>query len=429
MMFSSGSSSARRRRLRRGAPVLAAIALAAAACGSNGGAKGTAGSTGSQAPIVIGVSVSLTGDFSQVGPAAKQGYETWAAYQNAHGGILGRQIKLDFLSDGSSPVQVTVNYHKLITTDHVDFVLGPFSSLLTGPAATVANRDGYAMIEGSGDATALFQAGLPNLFGVSAPAEAQLNTLAAWIPTAYSPQSVAYATLDDPLAAPAITAVKTALEAKGFTTAVFKTYPAETTDFSPITSAIVASGAKIVILGCGAPDGETFIQQMIQAKFDPQLLVEGSGPDTGDSFVKAIGAANDEGIMVPNTWYPGASFPENQAMVDEYMKLYGSTVQGNSQNINAAVAEAFASGQVLAEAVNHVGTVSNSDLEKYLKSGATFSTVQGPVKFGDDGENVAAAPYVFQWQHQALVPVLPLGRAGVQPVETTKPAWGQSPAG
>jgi branched-chain amino acid transport system substrate-binding protein len=428
-MSSSKTAPGRRRGRWRSVPVLAGtclIVLAAAACGS---ASSADSSGGPKAPVVIGVSVPLSGDFSQDGPLSEQGYETWAAYQNAHGGILGRPVKLDFLSDGSSPVQVVTNYQKLITSDHVDFVLGPFSSFLTGPAATIANRYGYALIEGSGDATALFHAGLANLFGVSAPAEAQLSTLVRWIPTAYPPQAVAYATADDPIVGPETAGARAYLQGHGFRTAVYKIYPAETTDYSPITSAIVASGAKIVILGSGAPDGETFIQQMIQDKFNPQLLAEAAGPDQGASFVKAIGASNDEGIMVPNTWYPGASYPGNQQMTRQYLRLFGGSVQDNPQNISADVAEAFAAGQVLAQAVNHVGTLSNSKLEAYLRSGATFSTVQGPVKFEPDGENGAAKPFIFQWQHQTLVPVLPQGVTGLQPVEKAKPAWGHSPVG
>ncbi|HEX6520361.1 MAG TPA: amino acid ABC transporter substrate-binding protein [Streptosporangiaceae bacterium] len=416
------------RRYWRSIPLLAVMSLStlvAAACGAASGA-GSAG--GARSPVVIGVSVPLSGDFSQDGPATEQGYKTWAAYQNAHGGLLGRPIQLDFLSDGSSPVQVVTNYQKLIASDHVNFVLGPFSTFLTGPAAVIANRYGYAMIEGSGDAPVLFQQGLHNLFGVSAPAETQLNTLAKWIPTAFPPQSVAYATGDDPLVKPEVDGARAYLQSHGFRTAVYKVYPAETTDYSPITSAIVSSGAKIVVLGSGAPDGETFIQQMIQDKFNPLLLVEAAGPDAGASFVKAIGAANDEGIMVPNTWYPGAPYPGNQQMISEYMKLFGAAVQNNPQNVSADTAEAFAAGQVLAEAVNHTGSLSNSKLEAYLHSGATFSTVQGTVQFQADGENGAARPFIFQWQHQKLVPVLPQGLPGIQPIEKSKPAWGQSPA-
>ena len=116
-------------------------------------ASGSGTSTG---PITIGISVSLSGDFSGDGLATKQGYETWAAFQNAHGGILGRKIKLDFLSDGSSPTQVITNYQKLITVDHVNFVMGPYSTLLTKPASVIANRYGYVMIEGIGGGPSVF---------------------------------------------------------------------------------------------------------------------------------------------------------------------------------------------------------------------------------------------------------------------------------
>src|SRR5450756_1065533 len=104
---------------------VAAVALVIAGCSSSGSSPG-AGS--SAQPITVGISVSLSGDFSGDGLATKQGYETWAAYQNAHGGILGRQVKLTFLSDGSSPTQVITNYQKLITVDHVNFVMGPYST-------------------------------------------------------------------------------------------------------------------------------------------------------------------------------------------------------------------------------------------------------------------------------------------------------------
>src|SRR5579883_1316149 len=93
----------RRRTLGMWAAGAAALALAA---GCSSSSPSSSAASKSSAPITIGVSVSLSGDFSGDGLATKQGYETWAAFQNAHGGILGRQIRLDFLSDGSSPTQV-----------------------------------------------------------------------------------------------------------------------------------------------------------------------------------------------------------------------------------------------------------------------------------------------------------------------------------
>jgi branched-chain amino acid transport system substrate-binding protein len=398
----------------------ALLALAAAGCGSSSGSSGGSG------PITIGVSVSLSGDFSGDGLATKQGYETWAAYQNAHGGILGRKIKLDILSDGSSPTQVVTNYQKLITVDHVDFVLGPYSTLLTKPSSVIANRYGKVMLEGIGGGPSVFQQGLKNVFDVSASAKYQLITFAKWLASAHKPEAVAYATMTDPFLQPMLDGARSYLTAHGFTSAVYKVYPVETTDFTPIASAIAASKAPVVVLGSMPPDGYAFIQDFIQDKYSPQILIEASGPDQGADFVKAVGATNTGGIMVPNTWYPGETFYQNSAMVAEYLKLFGSTsgVNNDPNNISADVAEAFSAGQVLQQAVDHVGSTSNSDLQKYLRSGASFNSVQGPVKFVADGENGAATPFVFQWQSGTLQDVLPLGVGKTVPIMASKPAWG-----
>ncbi len=425
------SGSRRRAGIRRGSTWLAgasALALLASACSSSSSGKSApAGGTSSgskssttSAPIKIGVSVSLSGDFSADGVATEQGYKTWAAYQNAHGGILGRQIQLTFLSDGSSPTQVVTNYQKLITSDKVDFVLGPYSTLLTRPASVIANRYSYVMLEGIGGGPSVFQAGLKNVFDVSASATFQMITFAKWLAATSKPQPVAYATMDDPFIKPTTDGARNYLTKRGFQSAVYKVYPLETTDYTSIASAIVASGAKIVVLGTMPPDGDAFIQSFIQKRYNPQMLIEASGPDQGATFVKAVGANNTEGIMVPNTWYPGSTFYQNADMVAQYLKMYG----GKAANISADVAEAFSAGQVLAQAVTHNKSLDNSKLQSYLHSNATFKSVQGPVHFAADGENAGATPYVFQWQKGQLVPVLPTGAGGTKPIEANRPNWG-----
>jgi branched-chain amino acid transport system substrate-binding protein len=398
------------------------LTIGAAACGSGSSAGSGAGGKTS-APITIGVSVSLSGDFSGDGLATKQGYQTWAAFQNAHGGILGRQVKMDFLSDGSSPTQVVTNYQKLITVDHVNYVLGPYSTLLTKPSSVVASRYGNVMIEGIGGGPSVFQQGLHNVFDVSASATYQLITFAKWLAASHAPENVAYATMTDPFLMPMVDGARTYLTSHGFNSVVYKTYPVETTDYTPIASAIAASKAPVVVLGSMPPDGYAFIQDFIQDRYSPQILIESSGPDQGAAFVKAIGAKNSGGIMVPNTWFPGSTYYQNAQMVAENLKMF----PGTANNISADVAEAFAAGQVLTQAVDHVGSTSNSALETYLHSGATFQSVQGPVKFAADGENSAATPFVFQWQSGQLVDVLPSGVATPKPVETAKPAWGATP--
>jgi branched-chain amino acid transport system substrate-binding protein len=417
-----GSRSGRPRTRRLAWTAGAAVTLVAvAACSSSSSPAGSsAGASSSSTPVTVGVSVSLSGDFSADGLATKQGYETWAAYQNAHGGILGHQIVMNFLSDGSSPTQVVTNYQKLITVDKVNFTLGPYSTLLTKPASVITNRYGYVMLEGIGGGPSVFTQGLKNVFDVSASATYQMVTLAKWIGETQSPQPIAYATMDDPFIKPTLDGAQTYLATKGFTSATYKVYPLETTDFTAIASAIAATNAKIVLLGTMPPDGYALIQDFIQDKYNPEILAEASGPDQGAQFVKAIGAKNTEAIMVPNTWYPDSTFFQNSDMVAQYLKLYG----GTKDNISADVAEAFSAGQVLTQAVTHNSSLSNSELQTYLHSGATFQSVQGPVKFGPDGQNIGATPYIFQWQKGVIVPVLPTGGADIKAIETPKPPWG-----
>src|SRR5262252_6676202 len=148
-------------RTARTAAVTILAAASVAACGlsttgtpstSNGGPSGT--------PIKVGISLSLSGDFSADGQASLRGYRLWAADVNSHGGLLGRPVRLIVLNDNSDQATVQKNYTTLITQDHVDLTLGPFSSLLTVPAAKVANRYGFAMTAGSATAPTVYAASL-----------------------------------------------------------------------------------------------------------------------------------------------------------------------------------------------------------------------------------------------------------------------------
>ncbi len=227
----------------RAVAVLGAAALGLAACSgsSSGSASGSASKNSS--PIKIGVSLSLTGDFSADGKAFQQGYQLWADTINASGGLLGRQVKLDIVNDASSPVQVATNYQKLISVDKVDLVFGPFSTLLTKASSQVVNRFGYAFVEGAGGGPSVFTSGLHNVFDVSLPVANNLLSFAKWIaalPAAERPATAAYASEDDPFTAPQLDAARAILEPAGVKTVYNKVYPSETTDYSPIAAAIIS---------------------------------------------------------------------------------------------------------------------------------------------------------------------------------------------
>jgi branched-chain amino acid transport system substrate-binding protein len=391
------------------------------ACGS--GQSTTTTSNQNKTPVKIGISLSLTGDFSADGLAFQQGYQLWASDVNKNGGLLGRQVQLDILSDASSTDQVQTNYQTLINVHHDDLVFGPFSTLLTKPASVVANRFGYAFVEGAGGGPSVFTRGLTNIFDVSLPVANNLVAFANYIlalPTSQQPTSVAYATEDDPFTQPQVDTARAVLEKGGIKTASYQVYPAETTDYTPIADKIIASGAQVVVVGTLLNDVSAFIQRFKQQHYNPQALIATAGPDQGSAFLNVIGGTKPaEGIMVPNGgWFAEANTPGNAQMVQEYVARFGGTYDG----ISSDVAEAYSVGEVVQQAVTKTGTLDNTKLIAQLHSGATYMTVQGPVKFDSTGQNTAATAYLFQWQGGNLIPVFPANVAQAK-VEYPRPNW------
>ena len=412
------SLSHRARFLALGTAAVLASALVAA-CGSSSSGS----SSSSSKPILIGASLSLTGDFSADGQAFKRGYELWASDVNAHGGLLGRKVQLDILNDNSSPTQVDTNYTDLITVKHVDLTFGPFSSLLTAPSAEVAHRYGYAFIEGAGGSPLVFSEKLPNVFDVALPVANELDPFVNWIkslPAGQRPATAAYPMANDPFATPQVQRVQSLLQPLGISTVYSKIFPEEVPDYLPNADLVAAKKPQAVILGStDVPTVASFMHGFEQQHFNPKVFIAAAGPDQGQSFLSAVGTANASGMMVPNAWYPGYANPTSQAMVAEYVAKYGGTASG----VNADVAEAYSVGEVTAQAVKATGGTVGSKIIAYLHSGVPLSSVEGPVQFNSLGENIKTIAFIFQWQNGKFVQVLPVGAPGSVQILYPKPNW------
>lgn len=407
--------------------VSAIAAMVIAACSSGSSSPTSSGSSSSKTPVVVGTSLSLTGDFSADGQAFQRGYQLWMQDINKSGGLLGHPVQLKIVNDNSDPGTVTTNYTQLIGTDHVNFTVGPFSSLLTAPAAQVAARYHYAFIEGAGGAPSVFALKLPNLFAVSPPVADQLVPFAQWIaslPANERPKTAAYPMVNDPFADPMVQTAQAIIQKAGVKTVYSKIFPAENPDYKAGADQIASLHPDLVLLGSvDVPTVQSFMNAFMQQHYTPKILGASAGPDQGAAFLSAVGGSkNATGTFVPNGWYPGFNNPMSKAFVSSYIAKYGGTASG----INSDAAEAYSVGQTLAAAVNATKSLDNAKIISYLHSGVTVQTVQGPAKFNAIGQNTAASIFIFQWQKGAnFVQVLPATAAGSVAVVNPKPAWGQ----
>ena len=380
---------------------LSMVGLVAAGCGSSGGGSDS-GDKGK--PIKIGASLPLTGDFSEPGKAAKQGYQVWQKTVNDAGGLLGRKVQMVVRDDASDQNTVVADYNALISRDKVNLLLGTFSSLLNIPASTVAERNRMLYVEPAGGAPDIFNRGYKYLFfAQQATADHQGDLFAKYIlslPPDQRPKTAAYPTLDDPFAVPVLEGIRKKLEPAGIKTVYRKTYPGETQNFDAIANAVKAANPELLVHGATFADGVGFIRALDKVGFDPKYFFETSAPSFADQFSKGVGEKNTEGIFYAVSWTPEANTRGNKEFLDAYHKMFGNQVPAED------AADAYATAQVMQAAIKAVGKIDDQlKLADWLRS-HTVDTILGPLKWNETG-----APQgqflIGQWQSGQSEIVLP----------------------
>lgn len=379
--------------------------VAAAGCGGDDGGGGSAEGGGGP-PIKIGASLPLTGEFSEPGKAAQQGYQVWEAMTNEGGGLLGRKVKFVFRDDASNQNTVVADYTSLISRDKVDLLAGTFSSLLNIPASTVAERNKMLYVEPAGGAPELFDRGYKHLFfAQQATANKQGDVWADWVlnlPEAQRPKTAAYPTIDDPFAVPVVEGVREKFEAAGIETVQKATYPADTSNFDSIANAVKAKSPDVLVHGSVFADGVGMTRALKKVGFKPRLFFQTTAPSLGDQYLEAVGKQGTEGVFYAVSHTAEAETPGNKEFVAKYKEMFGGT------EVPEDAADAYAAAQVIEAAVNGVKSVERKDQTKladWLRENEV-ETILGPISWDETGRPQGEF-LVGQWQNGQPEIVLP----------------------
>jgi branched-chain amino acid transport system substrate-binding protein len=373
-----------------------------------------------EGPITIGVSLPQTGRRTESGMAAKNGYEAWVAMVNGAGGLLGRQIELKVLDNGSEEETAVADYEKLITEDKVDLVVGTQSSALVIPTSKVAADHGYAYIEPAGGAPEVFDRGLTNLFFAQPARSArQADPFALYIlglPVDQRPQTFAVVSIDDPFALGVMERLKGLLTDGGLKLVLDEVYLPEITDFSEIASRVKELDPDLIVGGTQFDDSVGQILAYQAASYQPRFAFFTSGPSVPEPFKEAIGSAT-EGVFSAVSWFPEANEYQNADFTAKYVELFGGTLG----DIPEDAANAFTVGQVLQQVVEKIQSIDNAALIKELHKG-TYKTIVGPLSFDEVGAPQGNYMLV-QWRGDNFVVVGPRDRAEKDPLQPPKPKW------
>jgi branched-chain amino acid transport system substrate-binding protein len=339
-------------------------------------------------PIKIGFSMALTGPLAANGKQALLGAKIWQEEVNAKGGLLGRQVQLINYDDQSSPATVPGIYTKLLDVDKCDLVVGPYATNMVAPAIPVVMQKNKTFI-GLFALAANSEFHYPKYFSMlpSGPtpkesfSEGFFQIAAAQNP---KPQTVALAAEDAEFSRNAADGARNNITKYGFKSVYDKTYPPNTTDFSPIIRAIQATNADLVVI-CSYPLSS--VGMLLSARelgLKPKMMGGGMVGLQATVFKdKLKGKLN--GIVNYETWVPS---PKLMAPAAGFFKIYQSRAQAEGVDPLGYYLGGwgYAYLQVLADAVTGSKSVNDDKIADYMRSHAFDTIMASGIKFGKDGE-------------------------------------------
>src|SRR6516165_894847 len=184
-------------------------------------------------------------------------------------------------------------------------------------------------------------------------------------------------------------------------------YPANSVDLSSVILRLKGSGVDVVLQTSYQNDTVLFFRQAKEMGFKPKAAIgAGGGYSLADS-AKAVGFENIEGALdVDFTQYrtnPAAA-PGVDEFVKRYTAKYGTPPRSGHSLANYMGAKVFFEALAKAKDLS-ADAIRAAVLAVDIPVGRT-ATGWG-AKFGDNGQNTRAVPFLMQWQGGQLVTVHP----------------------
>jgi branched-chain amino acid transport system substrate-binding protein len=354
-------------------------------------------------PIKIGFSMALTGGLAPNGKSALLAMQIWEKDVNAKGGLLGRPVKLIYYDDQSQPSTVPGIYTKLLEIDKCDLVVGPYATAQIAPAMPIIMQRNMVFITLLGLAVndqfhyqRFFQIG-PN--GPHAAKDFTAGFFQIAAAQSPKPKTVAVVYADQEYSHNAADGARENAQAAGLKVIYDKSYPPTTTDFSPIVRAIQATNPDVLLIASYPPDSVGMVRAIREVGITPKM-VGGAMVGLQSTAIKMQLGPLLNGIVNYDFWLPGKN-TEFPGMAD-LLKRYQA--QASAEGVDPLgyymVPWAYAYLQVLADAVEATKSLDQDKLATYLHQ-ATFKTVAGDIKFGEDGEWQKSRVLQVQYQHIA----------------------------
>jgi len=366
--------------------------------------------------IKVGFTISLTGTYNVEGTKSLAGIQTAACWINNNGGVTvngkTHNIVLNYYDDQSDPTLVPQLYTKIITQDHAQFLLAPYSSGLTGAAAPLAEQNNLVMLSHGGSSDTIWTKGYKNVFGVLSPASTYFNTAIDSLKANHPADKLALLYSNDAFSVVAGAAASRYARQRGLNVVYNQSYPSTSQDLSPQLTAAQGAGADDLLGGGHYDDGLKIVQQLSSVGWTPKfisLLVAVTEP----KFQQQLsGAANL--VTGPSQWETTVTYSPTEAQTagipwygptqSQFVEYYSKQTNAGSPTYHSG--EAGAAIIVLANSIEKANSLDTTAVRQTISS-LHIMMFFGQFQVDPAGKQSGHSMVRVQWQNGALGVVAP----------------------
>jgi branched-chain amino acid transport system substrate-binding protein len=354
--------------------------------------------------LVVGVPVSLTGQFQAQGRQTLAGLQTWCRDANAASLDSVDSFQLLHYDDASNSATVCEVTRRLIVDDQVDLLIGPYSSVLTSAAAQIAEEHGKLLWNQGGASDNVYQQGYRWIVGILTPASRYLVGLLPLVrrtnPSANSVALLRVSTGEFPRAVCA--GVTETAASLGFGIVFEAEFDAFRQDFTEEHAKIKAAAPDVVVIVGRVQNDKLLARQLAKSSIDVGVVVavaagiQGFQDDLGSLADRFVGPSQWE----PNAWYIPDFGPAAEQVIASFRR-------DGHQFVDYPMAQAYAAGVVVQRCLEAAGSADSHALRDAAAS-LQFSTFYGNFQIdGETGRQIGRETLLVQWQDGNKVIVWP----------------------
>lgn len=360
--------------------------------------------------IKVGIPVSLSGQFQVQGMQALAGLQAWAEDTNRAGGVkvghsdAGRLISIVYYDDASKTAQARQTTERLITSDRVDLLFGPYSGVLALASVQVAEGHGKLLWNQGGASDTIYQRGFKWVVGVLTPASRYLEE---WLPlvrgadpNADSLAIVRASTGAFPKAV--VSTVESQAGQLGFRISLLREFEPSINDFNAVLDEVERVRPDL-LLGVGRIQNDLLLAgQLARRELGLKGVAVVAAPI--QQFRDHLGEAAD-GFVGPSQWEASGSHRTDYG--PSSAEVMASLRGKGHRTVDYPMVQAYAAGLVAQRCIEEAGTLEDSALREVAER-LDFSTFYGRFKIDPvTGAQLGRSTVLVQWQQGRKVIVGP----------------------